>query len=90
MAKDQRTKIKDPGNMPYCPPQLEREWADAGEASTYRRRTDRNIIRRGARFAVRLWNGERQVTLGTFDTLAEARSVRDAEEARLGLNRRQD
>lgn len=88
MAKDQRTKIKDPGNMPYQPKQLEQEWASVGGVSGYKCRIDRNIIRRGGRFAVRLWNGQKQVTLGTYDTAAEARAARDAEEARLGLKRK--
>ena len=88
MANDKRSKCEDPGNMPYQPPDLRKQWEGIGGASGYKCRIDRNIIRRGGRFAVRLYNGQKQITLGTYDTAAEARAARDAEEARLGLRRK--
>jgi len=93
MADDQRFKIRNPGNMPYQPKQIKKQWANVGAFSEYKCskvRVDRNIVLRNGRFSVRIWDGKRQVTFGTYDTEEEARKVRDAEEARMVVKRRQN
>ena len=78
---DKRTKMHNPGNMPYQPEQTRKSWEHAFKAPA-KVRVARNIKRTyKGRFTATRWDGKAQRSLGTFDTLEEAIHARDMAES---------
>ena len=70
---------KEPGNMPYQPPEM-RKWNKVGAPKTVERCI---TLSTSGRMRVSIWDGVKSHYGGTHDTIEEARDARDALEKRI-------